>query len=359
MKVLIFSGTNQYGVVSQFISGMKADLEALGAGVNTLDLSSNETATTSLQNIDINDEFDFIISFNGIGLDLTYEGANLMTMLNCPVYIFLVDHPIHLLQRFFGKKCTILCVDKVHVDFCLQCGLNAIHFPHAVSESELKKVNFLPLPQKAGTIAAVSHFDATVWREKLQAVWNTISDLVNASQNINEFMVRFGVMGHNGTPSRIGIDSNILNILRLADFYMRARNRQTALKKAVESHPEIEVYGRNVEKYTTISPSLKIRDAISFEELKIKCAAAKFVFHNVPGFSFALHDRLLLSIQTGTLMCTDYPDSILNVDPNFKILPYEKCSEVDDFLYDELRLENLEVAKQRHTWKARFMTSIL
>ena len=68
LKVLFITGTNQYGVVSHFMQGMRADLESIN--IFEVDKGSQETPESSVKNIHNLFDFDFIASFKAVGLDI-------------------------------------------------------------------------------------------------------------------------------------------------------------------------------------------------------------------------------------------------------------------------------------------------
>ena len=70
MKVLFITGTNQYGVVSHFMQGMRADLESININIFEVDKGSQETLKSSVKNIHNLLDFDFIASFKAVGLDI-------------------------------------------------------------------------------------------------------------------------------------------------------------------------------------------------------------------------------------------------------------------------------------------------
>ena len=70
LKVLFITGTNQYGVVSHFMQGMRADLESININIFEVDKGSQETLKSSVKNIHNLLDFDFIASFKAVGLDI-------------------------------------------------------------------------------------------------------------------------------------------------------------------------------------------------------------------------------------------------------------------------------------------------
>ena len=70
LKALFISGSNQYGVVTHFLNGMQSDLSLLGIEVDELNVGSEELKQQTLKTLAPIAQYDFIVSFNGVGLDV-------------------------------------------------------------------------------------------------------------------------------------------------------------------------------------------------------------------------------------------------------------------------------------------------
>ena len=141
MNALFITSENQYSVVSHFIQGMCEDLLALGIQSHTVNVSNLETADQQLLPLS---HYQLLVSFNGVGLTLSVDGESIDSyMQQRPVFIFTVDHPIHLMDRFLGRNVIVLCVDQEHVAFCQLCGLQAVYFPHATSLQKLQQLDLV------------------------------------------------------------------------------------------------------------------------------------------------------------------------------------------------------------------------
>lgn len=355
LEALITTRSNKFDVVSLFIQGIVSDLAGLGVNCTILDVTSPQSLAASSQDVDKNLKFDFIFSFNGLLLeDLQVNSEPLFENLSCPLFIFLVDHPLHLLQRFIGQDCIVLCVDKTHVGFCELCGIKAHFFPHALAESHYDQVNFISLDEKQGVVAPLSYFDPEHWAKQLQPVWNQIAPALENTSNVWEFMCAIGVVPTKNQPATVGIDQQVLTILRCVDYYFRSKKRISGLQALASFGLAVDVIGENTSEFQRASDQIRLRPAVNVSEIQDSIARAKYLFHSVPGFSAALHERILFGIAKGTAVISDETESIRTVEPEFAI--YELGSEIQlsEQDYENCRNHNLLVAKNKHSWKNRF-----
>tara|TARA_R110001583_G_scaffold143612_2_gene295741 strand:+ start:375 stop:1352 length:978 start_codon:yes stop_codon:yes gene_type:complete len=260
-------------------------------------------------NLDPLSTYDFILSFNGVGLDAFIDGISISACTKtCEVFIFLVDHPLHLIKRFIGLDVTVLCVDKEHVAFCELCNIKAIYFPHAVSESDLTNHTPVNYSEKNNEIIyPVSFLDVDVAKQRLQPVWHQIGPLVKQSSNVTRFLQYLGVLPIGDKPSSVALDENIRRIAVLTDFYLRAKARNEFLLKCQESGFVLTVIGNHSENYRTEFPAHNYESAIPFSDLLTRIHEARFVAHNPPGFELGLHERVVIPLALGTHVLTDAP----------------------------------------------------
>ncbi|WP_166425013.1 hypothetical protein [Paraglaciecola sp. 20A4] len=309
MKALFLTGSNQYGVVTHFLHGMMSDLKLLGIRVHELNVASQTTRKKTELNLDPLLTYDFILSFNGVGLDVVIDGMSISACTKtCKVFVFLVDHPLHLITRFIGLDVTVLCVDKEHVAFCELCNIKAIYFPHAVSESDLTSHTPVNYSEKNNEIIyPVSFLNVDVAKKRLQPVWHQIGPLVEQSSNMTRFLQYLSVLPLGDKPSSVALDENIRRIAVLTDFYLRAKARKEFLLKCQESRIVLTVIGNNSENYRTEFSAHNYESAIPFSALLTRIHEARFVAHNSPGFELGLHERVVIPLALGTHVLADAP----------------------------------------------------
>ena len=354
MRTLFIEGSNQYGVVSHFLRGMKDDLKGLGVEVETLDLGTEEGKGSAMKYLGDMARYNFIVSFNTLGLDLQ-EVLEYAKTGN--VFVYLVDHPLHLLKRYIGLKVKVLCVDKEHVSFCSMCNIEAVYFPHGLSHQEVTETQVTPYGQKnAEVVFPASFFDLDKAREKLTPVWHEIELHLNRSSNITEFWQHLGVLPGPNKPVTVQLNENVLRISILVDFYLRARNRQRFLRDFASKGLELTVIGNKSQHYQSAYPQHKYEPAVSYHELMQRVNNARFLAHNSPGFEHGLHERVVMPLCQGTKVIS----SVAFIKDSFPtgVLALEDVTTHSSSQYD------LDIAGARrklaesHTWQAQWQPLI-
>lgn len=346
MKALLISGSNQYGVVSDMLSGMSRDLERLGVRVSQY--STDDEPSTQSQ-LDFNN-YDFIVSFNGVGCDMILRDKPNSRV---KVFVFLVDHPLHLLNRIVGLDFVLLCVCRSHVTFAELCGFKAVFFPHAVSSDEI--LGFTDSQNKSREfLLPISHFNEGAWKTKLGKHWNNISALVEASSNVNDFAFFIGVLPEGNRPAKTELSQGILELLKIVDFYKRGASRRELLQTIDKWEVPVHLVGRGTDKYSADFTNLVDLGEKKFIDLKSQIESTKYVIHPVPGFSNALHDRVVYAAAKNTLIISDKPDSLLLVEPKLRVLGTNTKPNLTDAQYERLVEQNRNLITENHTWKCRF-----
>lgn len=288
MNALFITSENQYSVVSHFIQGMCEDLLALGIQSHTVNVSNLETADQQLLPLS---HYQLLVSFNGVGLTLSVDGENIDSyMQQRPVFIFTVDHPIHLMDKFLGRNVIVLCVDQEHVAFCQLCGLQAVYFPHATSLQKLQQLDLVAPEDKTDEILfPVSYFDESHWRQKLEPVWHQVGHIIEQANTITRFMQFISVLPLGDKPAQTQLDANIRQVCMFTDYYLRAKRRKECLLAFAEAGVKLTVIGNDVENYKSCTDFHDYQPAMEFEQLALRISEAKYVAHNTPGFELGLH----------------------------------------------------------------------
>ena len=355
MKALFIAGTNQYGVVTHFLNGMQSDLSLLGIEVDELNVGTEELKQKTLQTLSPLIQYDFIVSFNGVGLTDQIDGVLIQDLAKSkPFFLFLVDHPIHLLTRFIGLNVKVLCVDQEHVGFCQLCNIDAIYFPHAVSIKDSLDIQSIDIQDRNNEILfPVSFFDLEAAKLKLKPVWHQVSDILKTSTSITRFMQQLGVLPLGNKAASVQLDENIRRISIFADFYIRARSRTEFLKQSAENDLHLTVIGRSSDKYKHNFPQHYYEDAIPFEDLRERMSKARYVAHNSPGFERGLHERVVMPLSMGTLIVSAVPF----IQHSFIEGSIQTCSTANHQTNHNYQQSSTEVQKEvlmHHTWKVRW-----
>ena len=353
-KALLVIGSNQYGVVSNFFNGISKDLASLGVTTDLLDVASQETIERTAPSIEKFDVYDFIVAFNGVGLELELEGIKLKDYAtDHPLFIFLVDHPIHLMKRFIGIPATVLCIDQEHVSFCQLCGFKSHFVPHAVCAENLNSDAIVSKKNKSREILfPVSYFDEQHALQKLQPVWNQISTITEQSTSVTRFLQLLGVLPLGNRPSSVALDENIRRIAVLVDHYLRAKQRNNMLSKCQEKGVKLTVIGKGSDNYAERFPLHDYEAPLNFEQLQNRIAHADFVLHNSPGFELGLHERVVIPLSVGTPVISDikyiqkqFVNGVISLDM------LQTLTEVD---YEEHQQKGFKEIAEKHTWKNRW-----
>lgn len=353
MKILFLTGNSQYNAFEYFLSDMRADLELMSVSTDVCQYQDGEDYT----HINLN-QYDKIISFNGIGLNITAADGDIKQFKSSSVLVWLLDHPLHLLPRIISFPVTVLCMDQEHVPFCRLCGLAAFYFPHSISQKNAteylevenlengfdKKENDIVMP--------VSYFDAEEQKRKLAPIWSKLEPAINNSENITDFLQQIGVLPTPGRGSVTQLNQDIFNISTLMNMYLRAKSRTSLMQHCADYGLKLNVIGRNVIKYKEDFPDFSYFDELPMTALNEKVTLAKYVVHNTPGFRAGLHDRPLNAMLRGTLVITDssfmmseFPNSCIGVEQVIELSKREYISRIRTAR---------QILLEKHTWYGRF-----
>lgn len=354
MKILFLYGKNQYNVVSTFINEMIEDICLLGHSVDLIDAFNGDACRYS--NLALS-EYGAVISFTGIGLRDPIDGSMLIDKVrekaNIPVFVYLVDHPIYQMKRFFDLKVIVLCVDEDHCVFAELCGLQASYFPHAtasylIKEASPKKVSL----KKEQILFPISYFNEQEHRDKLEGVWAQLGPAIEASTNITEFMQRIGLLPYNDQPVKVSLNQNVLSICTIVDKYLRGKDRRDLLLECHEQNISLTVIGKDSDQYKIDAPSHTFLPAADFSEIRKKIAASKFVLHQQPGFKKALHERVIESAVQGTLVVTKDSSDIKGLKQ--LLIEIDDMQTISDKEYEQRVLAAQKEVEIQFTWLAQW-----
>lgn len=361
-RVLFITGKNQYGVVDEFLTGMQADLAQLGFEFDELNLADQTAAQAAAEQLPDINEYTFIVSFNGVGNDIKLKGGSFAQyMQHKPIFLFMVDHPIRLIDRFIGTakhlQLHILCVAKEHVEFCQMCGVKAHYFPHAYAKTKLEENAMLTLSDKSDEVLyPVSYLDLAKQQQILQPVWHEISAIVNASENITQFMQALGIIPNGRQPASRQLNNNLLRVCLAVDLYLRAKDRLDTLTRCAEAGVKLTVIGNGVKQYQTQVDFHDYQDAISVDKLLQKIKQAKAVLHNSPGFIQGLHERIIFALANGTAVthCKRMPFVTSELAETSSLVPISQINSLDALSYQNAQQLGFSFINQQHTWLVRW-----
>ncbi|MER2007819.1 MAG: glycosyltransferase [Psychrobacillus sp.] len=370
MKVVIFLGGFQYGVVNDFAYSIGEVLMQNGIKVKFLDL--NKTLTSQDIQATFNESVDFVLSFNGIGCDLRVDNQSLYDYLNIPFVIWLVDHPIYLMSRILEpiKKKVIVCIDDTHVEYIeSKPEIKAIttFIPHA---APYKILNFTEENRNLNTV-----FAGYITTD--EDVLNDIKKLHPSLSEIIPYLNQIVKQNGNYDLKELILDLNLLypkvkelminnifiecSIAAVCDKYIRGIKRNKFIYTLLEENICIDFFG-NISENHPFKTHTKFKDhgVISFDELEEIFLKAKTVINVMPNFPNGGHERLFSSMIYGAIPITDsniytkkvFEKGLVTIDyPNIlEAIPNIKKVISDDTYRRELQKYNYEIVQQYHTW---------
>ena len=353
MRALFFVGNNQYHVGSAFMDGIRADLKSLGVDSDTLHFQNEDHIQTLLDGKTNIDEYDFIVSYNGIGFHLAKAWPAYHAQLcRANVFVLLVDHPIYNLTRFKDLNTTVLCVDKEHVAFCQLMGINAIYFPHAVAKHDINEHRYIDYADKEDEIIfPVSYGDEFFYREKLAPIWSDIGGIVDQLTNITHFMQCLGALPLPGEPEQVKLNDDRVTASQLVDQYLRVTRRNEILQQYAQKGIRLTVIGRDAHKYKDVCDFHHYEAAMDYAELQERIRHARYVLHQSPGFVQGLHERVVMPLSLGTLVICDEP-FIRRTLPN--TISSAELPMMDDVIYEYKRDICITQIHNDHTWQVQW-----
>lgn len=297
-KVLFFSGSFQYGVADNFIQGLIQALNAHHYDVIQIDLSNKPDLKQQLSAA-IEYEIAFSFSLNALGNDLLPYLAKARA---APFYTLLLDHPLHSLQRFFGTHMTLLCVDQQHVRFAQALGIPAHFFPHAVTVNEAESQENTSARQ--GILFPASYFDPNRHLPAIQQYFPLAAGLMqqHSIDNITDLLLALDFMQPD-KAARITLDKHSITLLVYCDLYLRGRKRNQLITQCADAGISLNIVGNGWKPEQQIAAHQYL-PAESFTMLQQRIASSRYVLHQAPGFTHALHERLLYPLLYNTPVLT-------------------------------------------------------
>lgn len=358
MKALILTCNNQYNILTHFVNGIVQDLKLMGIQADTCSMSSE-------QKDELNDDpigakqYAFCLSINGVGLDLNFEGkGNFTDYTGKPTLVYLVDHPIHLFKRFYGKKVSLLCVDQEHVAFANMIGVDAHYFPHAVATNNSERPESIAFEDKDETLLfPASYFPLKKWEDLLKPLWGKIGSAIENATSVTRFMQFVGILPYGNRAPTMTLDETVLTTCKAVDFYLRAKSRMSMLQTFQDAQIQLTVLGQGVDAYKEQYSFHQYEQASDFAVLLPRIKRAKFLVHNSPGFERGLHDRLVIAMNEKTAVIsnnTPYANDVFKL-PGGIVSNIEKTAlGLKNDEYDALVTSNYQQIQSEHTWQKRF-----
>lgn len=367
MRIVIYRGKFQYDVVNDFGTSIGDVLSVLGHEVVFLDLNSSNTINEDLLNT-FSKPVDFVLSFNGIGYNFTYEGISLYDYLKTPIVMWLVDHPVHIYDRITHpiKHKVVVCIDETHVDYIennIQGEIVTSFIAHAANKEDL----IFDIPKQydvifAGHIATIDQYESQmVELEKyIPNARSNVLSLLKTQGNIdlrllvNDFYLENPLLKH--TVNEVGV-------MYVLDRYIRAVKRENIISQLLKQGIHIDFFGGISENHAFLNNSFFTHHGtVPFDEMKMIFKKAKMVLNILPNFPNGGHERIFTSMMQGAVPITDnnsYVERQLENVISFNYANVEFIGKgIQELLNNEdklnkKRLLNFENAKEHHSWENR------
>lgn len=359
VKALILSGRFQYGVVDDFLQGI-ADAQRLqGREVIHIDLTllKNNEQLLAAFNEQLLAGLTQVFSVNGLGVELI---PHIPALQRATFYTWLVDHPLHHIDRFYGTAAKILCVDREHLAFLEQCNITATFWPHAVRQEWLQQKP-ISVREKTGILFPASYIDAGEHLHEVEKYSTELAELLGNSQinTISDILRALGFMLPGQNPL-IPLNTATISVLRRCDLYLRSHSRQKVLRECAQQGVALTVIGNGWEKAERY-PVHDYIPAEHFTQVLQRIANSKFVFHHSPGFMHGLHERIVcpLALGTGVLTArTPFLNQHYSTDSG--VVLYDHLAEVpqllqqfDDQQYSDMMVYARQSIQERELWQHR------
>lgn len=293
-KIIIIQGQAQYNAARCFVDSLSKALQQIeNLKVFKLDITISTSFAEVMSQVEAA-EAEVVFSVNGIGAEV----INSIPIIQRPQFItWLLDHPVYHFSRLMLVKPVVLCVDNEHVAFCQRLGLNACFFPHA-TESPMPQR--LDIESKQGILFPASGADKTVLLDQLAQQAPDIAQLLteDSTTDLTDVMQ---VLRLDKIQDSVLAQQNVISLLLLCDNLLRTIKRNKLVADCAEQNIELTIVGNGWHKTPRYKQHTYL-PAQDFSQLQALMAQSRFVLHHNPGFRQGLHERILYSIQQGTLV---------------------------------------------------------
>lgn len=372
MRVVIYKGSFQYDVVTDFGNSIGQLLEQNGVEVVYVDLLSPSVNEKILQAFQTH--VDFVLSFNGIGCDYTIDDQSLYDYVDTVFVMWLVDHPAHLYQRIMKpiKNKIVICIDETHVEYIethIDSNIVTSFIPHGTDIEPLQfDVNTKEYDLVfAGHINNVSEWDKKI--SDLEKLIPNLKDIVSKELQMDG-NINLGKLMENIYkifPSlQIVVNDQKeveIQIIQYIDRYIRSVKRNYIIQKLLDSKLKIDFFGIIPEDHKFHhSPFFEYHGIVEFNEMKKIFRKSKIVLNVLPNFPNGGHERIFTSMMCGALPLSDantYLDEnikdILTFDYNKMDEGIRLINEVlnNDELLRAKIINNYQLVIEKHSWSNR------
>ncbi|WP_047979876.1 glycosyltransferase [Ornithinibacillus contaminans] len=378
-RIILYKGQSNYGSLRLHVDQLGSALRKSGHNVIIIDLMEKYSLTNL--NRELNNKPDFVLGFNGIGIDLTSQGKSIYDIVNVPYIAAIVDHPHFHIERLSTKmnQLYVTCLDRSHLKFL------RTYFP----EKHIKG-SMLWMPGGNRIISNDINVDSKekyldrdisilftgTFRGEPERGWkNYAPSIKSLLDNITDKVLSSNLLSYENALETVLNELNMdlskeqinkMNLLMpLVDSFVHAYRRYTFLEQLAQHNLNIDLYGIGWEKMKSKWSSFTFNGEGSFSDTLIKLKKAKIVLNTNYNFVDGGHERVFAAMINGAAIITD---------PS-KVYMEEFQDKQDIFFYDWKQLDSVpanitnllenpdelwEVAVsgqkkvlKSHTWEAR------
>ena len=371
MKIVVYQsepGSFQYEVVSFWANEMMASFRALG----------HEAIIVSLHKLDRQEEFitayeqkpDLAFGFNGIGLEINFNGQNVHDLLDIPYLGFFLDHPAHHMDRLdvMPRRSHACFVDELNAGFYKKI------FPSPAPSSfcPLGGTSFTPSEQADHTVReGIAFFGTGDDPESIRNEWRNrfpaYADLMN--QAVEE------AIGHSQRHPDATLDKMLLReqpdidlkllclLVTAVERCCRAQHRLRILAELDEEPSATDIYGQGWE--ATRFKHHRIIPPISYEEALAALHRYRLCLNVSSQFTHGSHERVFDAALNGAVPVSNQSVFLLNeledgkdclfydsVDPSGLSTRVAEAL-ADHDLTDRLAANSSQIIRSKHLWRHR------
>lgn len=313
-RIVLLKGASPYGTKGVLTEQLALAFRRLGHDSGVVDLAGGDRRGA------LRDAFDrpcdLVVSIDGLGHEITYEGHSLYRVLDVPFLALLLEHPLRHLPLLEDTRrwdnLVVTVVDRDHLEFVRRC------VPLAGSSA------FLPHPgcRVAGPVVegerpidvlfAGSFEDPgpppEQWGGAPQGLLNLVGDIAEcalASDNLPLDHVASHVLEARGLHLARAARATLRHLLLRVDRYIRARRRVDALRLLAREGIRVDLFGRGFERLP-FPHSHRIHKEVPFRRLLQLMRNARVVLNIGSNLAYGAHERALSAMQQGAALLTDH-----------------------------------------------------
>lgn len=320
MKVLLFKGPSEYGALTTFIDDLAEAFRARGDEAiiyevkTSADLENLEARLAPFKPVDLAYSMTILSDYK------TPDGRSISEILNAPMVVQYVDHPLTHLDRLRKTPAhmALLVLDKSHVR-ALQGVFGATHFAHIGFSPTAAMGALTPLPDTADEFMAQRPIPvlftgtyyapgAVPWADLPNNV-RAIFDMATQSALEREWLPAHealeAVMKKAGLSPK---DESFTAMRAYASFineWVRTSRRVAFFEAAARVGLPLTVYGKGYDEVLPRYSNIDYRGPVDFSGTIELMRQSRLVININANFGEGAHDRPFSAMMAGAVAVTD------------------------------------------------------